>query len=57
MDNFEMWLQEIKEGVKTNDISKAEKAEIELKNFYAILLVQNEMFQEEIEDLKSRLED
>ena len=38
-----------------NAILKTEKAELELKNFYGILLMQNDFFREEIEGLESRL--
>ena len=57
MENFEVWLQELKEGVKENNIVKVEKAETELKNFYGMAIMQNEHFRNEIEDLKCRLED
>ena len=56
MENFKMWLEELKKSAKVNDLKKIEKAETELKNFYEILLMQNEFLKEEIEDLKSRLE-
>lgn len=56
MENFEMWLDELKQGIKENDIAKAEKAETELKNFYGILLMQNEQFKEDIDYLKNEIE-
>ena len=57
MENFEMWLQEFKNAIIENDNLKTEQAEKELKNFYEMLLMQNEHFRNEIEDLKCRLED
>ena len=57
MENFEMWLEEFEENVKFGDVEKIKKSKAELKNFYCALLVKNEMLQEEIEDLKEKLED
>lgn len=57
MENFEMWLDELKQGIKENDTAKAENAEKELKDFYGLALMQNEHFRSEIEDLKEKLED
>lgn len=57
MENFEMWLDELKQGIKESDTVKSENAEKELKDFYGLALVQNEYLTSEIEDLKERLED
>jgi len=56
MENFEMWLDSFKRGVKYN-VDREEKAREELTTLYRVLLLQNEQFKNEIEDLKSRLED
>ncbi len=55
MEDFIQWLEELKESIKTDDSKRIEKAELELKNFYGILLMQNDFFREEIEGLESRL--
>lgn len=56
MENFEMWLDTFKEGAQFDSKKENEAREV-LKNLYGILLMQNEHFRNEIEDLKERLED
>ncbi|MBN1469506.1 MAG: hypothetical protein JW924_12340 [Fusobacteriaceae bacterium] len=56
MEHFEIWLDSFKEGVQFFDSKKEDEARKELKNLYGVLLLQNEHFRSEIEDLKERLE-
>ena len=57
MENFRIWLESYKEGVQFFDSEKEDKAKKELEYLYGALLLQNEHFRNEIEDLKERLED